>query len=167
MFPPKDLYAKHTDGWGPRRCSSTSLALCVMQSHGETDTRKTFGAFSLVQATGQTILGPILCGIIFSKAISTYPKTIYVVADSVMFASIVILLLLRTDALIKPARRKGKRVCLGAVEARSRFSGSPSEESLASSRVLKVPQGGHSYEATSSISGSGSAHLTGTSYQGT
>ncbi|TBU25232.1 hypothetical protein BD311DRAFT_780506 [Dichomitus squalens] len=153
MFPPKDLYAKHTDGWGPRRCSSTSLALCVMQSHGETDTRKTFGAFSLVQATGQTILGPILCGIIFSKAVATYPKTIYVVAGSVMFASI-------------PARRKGKRACLGAVEARSRFSGSPSEESLASSRVLKVPQGGQSYGATSSSSGSGSAYLTWTSYQG-
>ncbi|TBU42587.1 major facilitator superfamily domain-containing protein [Dichomitus squalens] len=159
-----------------------SLALCVMQSHGDTDTGKMFGAFSLVQAIGQTILGPILFGIIYSKTVATYPKAIYVVAGSMVFASFVILLLLRPDAPIKPARRKGKRVGPGAVEARvepprgrsrknkdirqSRFSGPPSEGSLASSRVLKVPQAGQSYGATSSSSGSGSAYLTGTSYQG-
>ena len=34
-----------------------SLALCVMQSRGETDTGRMFGAFSLVQAIGQTIVG--------------------------------------------------------------------------------------------------------------
>ena len=34
-----------------------SLALCIMQSRGETDTGRMFGAFSLVQAIGQTIVG--------------------------------------------------------------------------------------------------------------
>ena len=34
-----------------------SLALCVMQSRGETDTGKMFAAFSLLQAIGQTVVG--------------------------------------------------------------------------------------------------------------
>ncbi len=34
-----------------------SLALCIMQSRGVTDTGKMFGAFSVLQATGQMIVG--------------------------------------------------------------------------------------------------------------
>lgn len=34
-----------------------SLALCILQSRGETDTGKLFGAFSVLQAVGQMILG--------------------------------------------------------------------------------------------------------------
>ena len=34
-----------------------SLALCIMQARGDTDAGTVFGAFSVLQATGQMILG--------------------------------------------------------------------------------------------------------------
>ena len=37
--------------------ATNSLALCIMQARGEDDTGKLFGAFSVLQAIGQMILG--------------------------------------------------------------------------------------------------------------
>ena len=122
-------------------------------------------------------------GTIYSKTVATYPKTIFVVAGSMALASIVVLLLLRPDALIKP-RRKGKRVTPGALEARveplrgrSRKSKDLRRPSVTGALPEGLPvsqsslrasngQGAQSYGATSSSLGSGSALLSGTSYEG-
>ncbi|KAI1783876.1 hypothetical protein LXA43DRAFT_902684 [Ganoderma leucocontextum] len=151
-----------------------SLALCVMQSRGETDTGKMFGAFSLLQAIGQTIIGPVMFGIIYSKTVATYPKAIFVVAGSIVLASIIVLLLLRPDALVRPRRQgKGVAASLSALEARvesprgrsrrSKDLRQPSvdfngmqipPELLAARGRLRAPLSGQSYGATSSRSGS-------------
>ncbi|KAI0706765.1 major facilitator superfamily domain-containing protein [Cerioporus squamosus] len=86
-----------------------SLALCIMQSRDVTDTGKMFGAFSVLQAVGQMIVGPVLFGIIYSGTVATFPKTIFAFAASMIFVSLVILFLLRPDAMLKP-RKKNKRV---------------------------------------------------------
>lgn len=172
-----------------------SLALCIMQSRGETDTGKMFGAFSLLQAIGQAVAGvrsshscsftlprltdfrtkQMIFAVIYSKTVATYPKAIFVVAGSMVLASIVVLLLLRPDALVHP-RRKGRRVAgsLSALEARvetqrgrSRkskdlrqpsldfnFHGMQIPPELLAARGKLRPMGGHSYGATSSHSGS-------------
>ncbi|KAM5544641.1 hypothetical protein V8D89_001539 [Ganoderma adspersum] len=156
-----------------------SLALCVMQSRGETDTWKMFAAFSLLQAIGQTVVGPVMFGVIYSKTVAAYPKTIFAVAASLVFASLLVLLLLRPDALVHP-RRKGKRVGggLSALEARiessrgrSRKSKDLRQPSVDFNGVQIPPElltargrlGGRSYGATSSRSGSSFACTSGSS----
>ena len=111
-------------------------------------------------------------GIIYSKTVATFPKTIFVVAGSLVLASLVVLLLLRPDALVHP-RRKGKRVggSLSALEARvesprgrSRKNKDIRQPSLDFNGIQIPPElraargqlGGRSYGATSSGSGSGS-----------
>ena len=112
-------------------------------------------------------------GIIYSKTVATFPKTIFVVAGSLVLASLVVLLLLRPDALVHP-RRKGKRVggSLSALEARvesprgrSRKNKDIRQPSLDFNGIQIPPElraargqlGGRSYGATSSGSGSGSS----------
>ncbi len=164
-----------------------SLALSIMHSRGVTDTGKMFGAFSVLQATGQMIVGvrpapslplsaqilmllslqPVLFGIIYSSTVATFPKTIFAFAASMIFVALLILLLLRPDAMLKSSR-KGKRVGAepGALEAhldipvrgRSRKS-KDIRQSLSGSSVsgMQTPSPGQSYGAMSSGSVFGSA----------
>ncbi|RDX44016.1 hypothetical protein OH76DRAFT_1541666 [Lentinus brumalis] len=143
-----------------------SLALCIMQSRGVTDTGKMFGAFSVLQATGQMIVGPVIFGLIYSGTVATFPKTIFAFAASMIFVALAILFLLRPEAMLK-SRRKGKRVGAepGALEAhldipargRSRKS-KDIRQSLSGSSFngMQIPSSGQSYGATSSGSVFGS-----------
>ncbi|OBZ72590.1 putative membrane protein C14C4.07 [Grifola frondosa] len=54
--------------------AANSLALCVMQSHGDGGIGKLFGAFAVLQAVGQMILGPMLFGLIFSETVAKFPR---------------------------------------------------------------------------------------------
>ncbi|KAI0326045.1 hypothetical protein GY45DRAFT_161821 [Cubamyces sp. BRFM 1775] len=92
-----------------------SLALCIMQGRGEDDTGKLFGAFSVLQAIGQMILGPILFGIIYTQTVANFPKAIFAVAAGILLVSLAVLCLVRPDAGLK-GRRKPKRTGLSAVE---------------------------------------------------
>ncbi|KAI0749970.1 major facilitator superfamily domain-containing protein [Daedaleopsis nitida] len=138
-----------------------SLALCILQSRGDLDTGKMFGAFSMLQAIGQMILGPILFGFLYSNTVATFPKAIFAFAAALIFVSLVLLVLLRPDALLK-ARRKAKRVTPGAVEAlldhrpRGRSRKSKDIRQPSSSGLLQLPGTGQSYGTMSSASMSGS-----------
>ena len=120
-------------------------------------------------------------GVIYSKTVAAYPKTIFAVAGSLVFASLVVLLLLRPDALVHP-RRKGKRVGggggLSALEARienprgrSRKSKDLRQPGVDFNGMQIPPEilaargrlGAQSYGATSSRSGSSFACTSGSS----
>ncbi len=58
---------------------------------------------------------------LYSSTVATFPKAIFVVAGSTVFASLVVLLLLRPDALLKQ-KRKARHVVPGAVEAQVDYS---------------------------------------------
>ncbi|RPD54326.1 MFS general substrate transporter [Lentinus tigrinus ALCF2SS1-7] len=139
-----------------------SLALCILQSRGVTDTGKMFGAFSVLQATGQMIVGPILFGIIYSNTVATFPKTIFAFAGSLVFVSLVVFILLRPDAMLKP-HGKGKRVGAGPATLEAhldipRGRSRKSKDIRQSFSGMQIPPyAGQSYGATSSSSGSGSA----------
>ncbi|KAI0364325.1 MFS general substrate transporter [Pilatotrama ljubarskyi] len=143
--------------------ATNSLALCIMQARGEDDAGKLFGAFSVLQAVGQMILGPILFGFIFVETVAKFPKAIFSVAAGILIVAIAILCLLRPDAGLK-GRRKPKRLSADAVEAqadarrgRSRASKDLRRPSMNS---MLVPTNGQSVGPTSYgstvVSGSGS-----------
>ncbi|KAI0654641.1 major facilitator superfamily domain-containing protein [Cubamyces menziesii] len=127
--------------------ATNSLALCIMQARGEDDTGKLFGAFSVLQAIGQMILGPILFGIIYTQTVANFPKAIFAVAAGILLVSLAVLCLVRPDAVLK-GRRKPKRTGLSAVEedieqrrGRSRAS---KDLRRASENSMQIPIGGPS-----------------------
>ncbi|KAI0759595.1 MFS general substrate transporter [Trametes elegans] len=140
-----------------------SLALCIMQSRGDNDTGKLFGAFSVLQAVGQMILGPILFGLVYSKTVADYPKAIFAVAGGILVVAIAFLCLVRPDAGLK-GRRKLKNPGLGVVEAqedrrgRSRTNKDLRRPSGHSMRIpaVDLPAGASSYGSTVVASGPGS-----------
>ncbi|KAI0353780.1 MFS general substrate transporter [Trametes cingulata] len=98
--------------------ATNSLALCIMQARGEDDAGKLFGAFSVLQAVGQMILGPILFGFIFVETVAKFPKAIFSVAAGILLVAIAILCMLRPDAGLK-GRRGPKRLGPDSVEAQT------------------------------------------------
>ncbi|KAI0636128.1 MFS general substrate transporter [Trametes polyzona] len=133
--------------------AANSLALCIMQSRGEDDTGKLFGAFSVLQAVGQMILGPILFGVIYSETVAKFPKAIFAVAAGILVVAIAVLCLLRPDAGLK-ARRKPKRLLgPGAVEAQIEHRRGRSRASKdlrrPSANSLMIPTSGQSAGASS------------------
>ncbi|CDO77818.1 hypothetical protein BN946_scf184722.g10 [Trametes cinnabarina] len=92
-----------------------SLALCIMQSRDEDDTGKLFGAFSVLQAVGQMVLGPALFGLIYTQTVAKFPKAIFAVAGGILVVSLAVLCLVRPDAGLKGGR-KPKRSVAGGVD---------------------------------------------------
>ncbi|KAF6757312.1 major facilitator superfamily domain-containing protein [Ephemerocybe angulata] len=92
-----------------------SLALCIVQvralepdvasSSGENgsaaqasplvDSGSLFGAFAVLQALGQMILGPMLFGLVYSSTVAGYPKTVFVLSTALLFLSMLLLLCVR------------------------------------------------------------------------
>ncbi|KAH9848455.1 major facilitator superfamily domain-containing protein [Lenzites betulinus] len=131
--------------------ATNSLALCIMQARGEDGTGKLFGAFSVLQAVGQTILGPILFGIIYSETVAKYPKAIFAVAAGIIVVAIAVLCLIRPDASLK-ARRKPKRLTPGSVEAQIERRGRPRASKdlrRSSAGSMLIPSSGQSAGASS------------------
>ncbi|KAG7089531.1 hypothetical protein E1B28_011205 [Marasmius oreades] len=142
-----------------------SLALCIMQARtllqeegdeegrssetGVVDGRsenvnlesnneigKLFGAFSTVQALGQMIIAPLVFGLVYSETVAQFPKTIFVVACSILVASLCSATLLRNPVRGEPDV-KGK----GNGQGRKRQS-KHEEERRGRSRVSKDLFGG-------------------------
>ncbi|KAG1883390.1 hypothetical protein F4604DRAFT_1535448, partial [Suillus subluteus] len=85
-----------------------SLALCTLQGRAlatkegvvrtgeaqehdndvELEPGKLFGALAVLQAVGQTILGPMLFGVIYSSTVASFPKAIFATASGLVLLSI-------------------------------------------------------------------------------
>jgi len=88
--------------------SLQSLALCIMQADlaeesGENVNAQPvggagslFGAFAVLQATGQMIIGPMLFGLVYSTTVATFPKGIFVLAASFVLLAVTLLAFVRT-----------------------------------------------------------------------
>lgn len=96
-----------------------SLALCIIHARtliagreinegkGGEGVGKLFGAFAVIQATGQMILGPMMFGLIYSGTVATFPKAIFVVAAGVLFFGLCCLMLVRNP--VDSFKRLGKK----------------------------------------------------------
>ncbi|KAH6909108.1 major facilitator superfamily domain-containing protein [Coprinopsis sp. MPI-PUGE-AT-0042] len=59
------------------------------------DTGTLFGAFAILQAVGQMILGPMLFGIVYSSTVASHPKTIFAVATGLLVFSLVLVAIVK------------------------------------------------------------------------
>ncbi|KAJ6531834.1 major facilitator superfamily domain-containing protein [Mycena capillaripes] len=85
-----------------------SLALCIIQARSllaadagqaakvDAATGTLFGALAVLQAGGQMVLGPLLFGLVYSGTVATFPKTIFVTAIAILFASLTAIMLVRS-----------------------------------------------------------------------
>ncbi|KIY64181.1 hypothetical protein CYLTODRAFT_358854 [Cylindrobasidium torrendii FP15055 ss-10] len=79
----------------------------VTQGKGGEGVGKIFGAFAVLQATGQMILGPMMFGLIYSSTVATYPKAVFAVAACVLVFGLVCLLLAQSPLqTFKKAKRR-------------------------------------------------------------
>ncbi|TCD71062.1 hypothetical protein EIP91_000154 [Steccherinum ochraceum] len=87
-----------------------SIALCVLQIRqyaaedaGEVATQddggagRLFGALSVLQSVGQSILGPMLFGLIYGTTVAHYPKAIYSMAAGIITVAIALTFTLRPE----------------------------------------------------------------------
>lgn len=111
-----------------------SLALCITQARGleadfgslphddesydepsiapsptTVDTGTLFGAFAILQAVGQMILGPMLFGIVYSSTVASHPKTIFAVATGLLVFSLVLVAIVKNPVGEYRLERRHKR----------------------------------------------------------
>ncbi|KAG1729637.1 major facilitator superfamily domain-containing protein [Suillus paluster] len=164
-----------------------SLALCTLQGRAlvtkevavrageaqehdddvELEPGKLFGALAVLQAVGQTILGPMLFGVIYSSTVASFPKAMFATAGGLVLLSIALTILIRPDVSLSVMKRKkvqakGKTVVRPhGVKPKRRHQ----EENRGRSRVSKDLRGGaaraeYEYDVSrldvSEASGSGS-----------
>ncbi|KAJ7756478.1 major facilitator superfamily domain-containing protein [Mycena maculata] len=122
-----------------------SLALCILQARSllaaeaghaipDAGTGPLFGALAVLQAGGQMVLGPLLFGLVYSGTVATFPKTVFVMAIGILFASLAALMLVRSPL----SDIKGK----GAVRRRRRINSvEEEEEERGRSRISKDLRG--------------------------
>ncbi|KAH8112649.1 MFS general substrate transporter [Phellopilus nigrolimitatus] len=103
--------------------SVQSLALCIVQADAMEDERlgtisssagaatgSLFGAFAVLQATGQMVLGPMIFGLVYSTTVARFPKGIFALAASILVVSLALLMLVQPrlgGALEQKKPRKG------------------------------------------------------------
>lgn len=103
-----------------------SLALCTLQGRAlvtkeaavrtgeaqehdddvELEPGKLFGALAVLQAIGQTILGPMVFGIIYSSTVASFPKAIFATASGLVLLSFAFTMLVRPDVSLSVMKRK-------------------------------------------------------------
>jgi len=105
-----------------------SLALCMLQVRSldvaasndgadaimvelkEEGTGPLFGAFAVLQTIGQTILGPMIFGLIYSGTVAKFPAAIFTVATALLVCSLMVILCVRNPVRpAYPGRSKGKK----------------------------------------------------------
>jgi len=104
-----------------------SLALCMLQvrrldnaaasedanlaeSNKEEGTGALFGAFAVLQAVGQMILGPMIFGLVYSETVANFPKTIFAVAAALLVFSLTAVLCVKNPVRpTYPGRTNGKK----------------------------------------------------------
>ncbi|OCH94865.1 MFS general substrate transporter [Obba rivulosa] len=112
--------------------AANSLGLCIMQANGQDETGKLFGAFAVLQAVGQMVLGPLMFGLIFSETVAKFPKAIFATAASFLVVSTAFVCMLRPDAALR-ARRREARLDAEVERGRSRVSKNISRASFSES----------------------------------
>ncbi|OAX35660.1 hypothetical protein K503DRAFT_722626, partial [Rhizopogon vinicolor AM-OR11-026] len=135
-----------------------SLALCTLQGRAlatkeiavrageaqehETDVElepgKLFGALAVTQAIGQTILGPMVFGVIYSSTVASFPKAVFGVACALVLVSIALTILVRSDVSLSMKPKKVKAKGKAIVKPNLRYQ----EISRGRSRVSKDLRGG-------------------------
>ncbi|KAG1775895.1 major facilitator superfamily domain-containing protein [Suillus placidus] len=141
-----------------------SLALCTLQGRAlatkeaavrtgeaqehddgvELEPGKLFGALAVLQAIGQTILGPMVFGVIYSSTVASFPKAIFATASGLVLLSIAFTMLVRPDVSLSIMKRKkvegkGKPVIRPyGVKPKRRYQ----EQARGRSRVSKDLRGG-------------------------
>jgi len=93
--------------------------------HGNTDTTteqdvapdsgKLFGAIAVLQAISQTILGPIIFGVIYSNTVASFPKAIFAVAGVLVLVAIVLTIFVRPDLSLSTIKNNRKKTQSGIV----------------------------------------------------
>jgi hypothetical protein len=103
-----------------------SLALCTLQGRALADKEavvrtgeaqehdndvqlepgKLFGALAVLQAISQTILGPMIFGVIYSSTVASFPKAVFATASVLVLVSISFTLLVRPDISLSMMKRK-------------------------------------------------------------
>lgn len=97
-----------------------------------------FGALAVLQTLGQSILGPLLFGLVYSSTVGTYPKAIFLCAACVGVGALALLFLVRpvgVGAKVKAGVKMGRTI-LVTVEGVER------EVERGRSRVSKDLRGG-------------------------
>ncbi|KAI0259888.1 major facilitator superfamily domain-containing protein [Gloeopeniophorella convolvens] len=84
-----------------------SLAICILQRsrQGSTELGALFGGLSMLTALGQTILGPLMFGIVYSNTVARFPEAIFALAGALVFIALLATFLVRAEP---PRGRKGK-----------------------------------------------------------
>jgi len=72
-----------------------SLALLIYARRGGEGTGKLFGALSVVQALGGSILSPMLFGLTYSRTVATFPQAMFIVGASAVALALLCTLLVR------------------------------------------------------------------------
>lgn len=65
------------------------------QEDQQEDVGVLFGGLAVLQSLGQTILGPILFGLVYSVTVSTFPKGVFVLACSLAGTALVLMIIAR------------------------------------------------------------------------
>ncbi|KAG0695596.1 major facilitator superfamily domain-containing protein [Suillus ampliporus] len=140
-----------------------SLALCTLQgraltakeavvrageahendNEAELEPGKLFGALAVMQAIGQTILGPMVFGVIYSSTVASFPKAVFATASGLVLLSIALTIFVRPDVSLSVMKHK-------KVEAKGKTVVRPSgakpkrkyQENRGRSRVSKDLRGG-------------------------
>lgn len=74
-----------------------SLALCILHASGESaDVGKLFGALSVLQAVGSTIIGPSVFGVLFVKTVGKWNEAIFALAAGLIFVAICMVSMVRS-----------------------------------------------------------------------
>ncbi|KAG2354529.1 major facilitator superfamily domain-containing protein [Suillus spraguei] len=164
-----------------------SLALCTLQGRAlatkevairtgeaqehdndvELEPGKLFGALAVLQAIGQTILGPMIFGVIYSSTVASFPKAIFATASSLVLLSLAFTILVRPDVSLSVMKCKKKVEAKGKIAVRpyaAKQKRKYQEQVRGRSRVSKDLRGGAAradykasrLDSTSEASGSGS-----------
>ncbi|KAH7919506.1 hypothetical protein BV22DRAFT_1040811 [Leucogyrophana mollusca] len=105
----------------------------------ELEPGKLFGALAVLQAVGQTILGPMLFGLIYSSTVGSMPKAIFATAGGLVLVAIALTVFIRPDVSVA-ARRTDKPV--GGKGSVAKGKKKQREEVRGRSRVSKDLRGG-------------------------
>lgn len=65
------------------------------QEDQQEDVGVLFGALAVLQSLGQTIIGPLLFGLVYSATVSRYPRGIFVLASSLAGIAFILMLVAR------------------------------------------------------------------------
>ncbi|KIK97775.1 hypothetical protein PAXRUDRAFT_824597 [Paxillus rubicundulus Ve08.2h10] len=124
--------------------------LAVEQDAGP-ESGKLFGAFAVLQAAGQTILGPMVFGVIYSSTVASFPRAIFAMAGGLVLLALTLTLFVRPDVSLSVLNKNGKLVKTKPTAASSKSRRRWEEERRGRSRVSKDLRGGAastSYGAT-------------------